>query len=170
MTGDRSRDRARRSDEIGRRELDLEPTPTGRHEQGLECERCGVDDGRQAATLAERADPTTHVAGHALGLGRIRHLRLPAAERPGERFEIELGRDRNDGHGQPPVDARDERLVDPRRIGPEGRGGIVAPCRSPAAIGPGRLMEVVLVDRVGDARPLELVERPRPAACHRARS
>ena len=129
-----------------------------------------VDDDRKGAARAQRTDPTDHVAGRPLRLGRVGHDRATTTDGVGQALQIELAIDRHDREDEPPVDGCGERLVHPfgldtergRRIGAVGRTTVAVP-----SVAVGRL---VFVDAVRHAGPSDrrrargFLLRPRPDA------
>src|SRR6476646_2953184 len=102
--------RVRERYEVLRSQLDLEAAPPRADEDRLPIERRGVDHRRQPPSLAEWADPAGDVAGRALGLLTVGHLRALAG--PGQ---VELPIGRHDEDAQVSVDGDDKRLEELRR-------------------------------------------------------
>jgi hydrogenase maturation factor len=106
-------------DQVLRGDADLQPPPPAAHPDGVERLHELVDEGRQRAALAERADPAGDVARHLLRpVGRGERDALA------ERARVELGARRDEAGGQRPVAVDDERLEHRVRIEAERLGGL----------------------------------------------
>ena len=134
------------------------------------CERRRVDDRRQPAALAERADPADDIAGRALRRGRFGHRRLPSAEQARRALQVQLGGDRDDR--ERPSDRRPTRpasCID-RSAGYAERGGSVRAQAGPrsaiAAVALGRARTRGRVCTTPARR--RIVEGAGPAGCHRS--
>src|SRR5262245_1078496 len=114
-------------DQTGRRQFQLEAAPSGADVYRLVLGNASVDERRQFAPLAERADSADDVTGRALRVARRRHFGALRARGGGERFEIELGRHRYQRDDEAcAVELRDERLVDPFAVDAERVRGFEA--------------------------------------------
>jgi ATP-dependent RNA helicase RhlE len=156
----------RQADQVGRRELELETAAAGRHEHGRMATRTGVDDDRERPARSERADPTDDRSGCPFGGSRLHQLSPSPVRRRGEGLEVELPRDRDDGHDQSPVDARDEGLVHPIGVDAQGLGGRQPVCRPTVTIATVPLGRLVGVDMVRDPGPPNELERGRTRGGH----
>ena len=72
--------RARRPDQVGGRELDLQPAPPAAAEHRVEAKRRRVEHHREPLALADRGDAAGHVPGGPLGRRHLGHHGLLAAE------------------------------------------------------------------------------------------
>ena len=124
----------------------------------LVLERALVEHGRERLALAERADAAGDVAGGALGLLDVGHLRLLALDGRGERLEVELVLDRHDRDGELAVDVGDERLEDRRRVQARALGGL-----EPVGLVLGVVLVGVRRDR--DLRPARAPSSPVSPCC-----
>ena len=85
-------DRLGDPDQVGRADFQLEPAPPGAHEHRRVVERRTRRPRCDAALLTDRRDPAGDVPCRTLGGGLVRHARATAAERAGQRLQVELPR------------------------------------------------------------------------------
>ncbi len=127
----------------GRRDLQVEAPSTGRG--GRPCRTpTAMRRTRWCRASGRSGDPAGDVPGRPFGGDQVGHRRPAAADRSGERLEVQLTRHGHDADGQRAVDARHQRLEDPPRVDAQGLGGL-----EPVGLG-ARIVDV-LVQRVGDA-------------------
>src|SRR6478735_6219702 len=90
------------------------------------CERALLDHGTHWLPLPERADAANLVAGEALGLRRLHHLRRLASNSSGELLHRDFLIGRDDHADRLAVDQRHQRLQDARWVLAERRCGLEA--------------------------------------------
>ena len=147
--------RVRETDEIGRREFDLQaafPALTN-------IVRCASADAStnvaSSALLPEWADASEHVSGEPLRVSRLGHLRVLGARGARKRLQIERGRDRNDRDEVTAFARRDEqRLEHARRLDAERSRRLESVLGAPFVRG--------LVQRERDTGPLRSNRRRCP--------
>jgi len=147
------------TDQVGGGQLDLQAPPAGRDEHGRMGHGGGVQYGRQALALRERADAAAHVAGRPFGQTWVGHHGTFSAQRGGERLEVERAAHRYNRHRQRAVHLGDERLEAASRVDSKGVCGF-------GAVRTGPRIVRVFVHTVRDLLPNQQRSRRGPLASH----
>ena len=112
--------------QVVRTQFDVQAAPAAGDQDAVLAQGALIQDRGGRLALPQRGNSAQHIAGPALGRGRIRHGGLLAAERSRYGFQVKVSVDRDDPHREPAVDLHHERLEDLGGIHAQYLGGLHA--------------------------------------------
>ena len=138
---------------IGRLEVDLQAALTAVHVDGLVLKRRHFEQRRHPLLLAERRDAADVVAGEALGVGRLHHVRRFAGHGVGQLLHADLMIGRHDDADGLAVDLGHQRLEHAERFGTDRLGRLHADAVGVGVVvvGDEVILDASLVEELGGA-------------------